>query len=402
MRKINLILFIIFCVLFLVLPVGCQQVPDEVKNRMENYGEGGQIKKTEVSYCTVEELRNASIEELDHVPGNLKLPKKVDFSGIESIENLVLKRPEDYDENKDKIAELFGVENPEWDFVEGRILDYPSSNWYLYQGEDAYLSVDENGVISYINEQVYDEDEQLDTVERIHLNREECPDMTYNLSSGQIPLPEMLEKTQEWVDGCEILQDEFDYELRTVCVKKRPDRTHRLALVVQRMYKGVGLNYLAGNGNIDGSEYSTISYVNSEVDLNFVEPDKPYFLFNYAPVHIVEEESVNEVIDFQSAVNLVEEKLSGFGKVKVCEIRIEYMIYAEMSENENDNKYREIYGEGAVLHTKPVYSFLIEFGEVNEAEETLGVFESDEYVYVNVDMTDGTIITDFERRNFHK
>lgn len=384
-------IFVAFCLLYLL--AGCQQVPDEVRERMENYGQGGQIEKTEVSYCTIEELRNASIEELDHVPHNLKLPKKVDFSGIESIGTPVLKRPEDYDENKEKIAEMFEVKNPEWSFVDG--YSYNTSNWYEYKGEDAYLAVDENGEISYINKQVYDQDERLRTVERVHLNREECPQIICNLKSGQIPLSEMLEKTQEWVDGCAILQDEFDYELRTVCVKKKPDRTHLVALVVQRMYKGVGLNYLARND--DGGDSTMIPYGGSEVELNFVEPDKPYFLFNYSPVYIVEEEPVDEVIDFQSAVHLVEEKLSGFGRVKVCEIRIEYMIYAEKSENENDNKDRK----GAVLHTKPVYSFLIEFGEVNDDMEMLGVFECDEYVYVNVDMTDGTIITNFERRNFH-
>ena len=73
------------------------------------------------------------------------------------------------------------------------------------------------------------------------------------------------------------------------------------------------------------------------------------------------------------------------------------MMYAEKSENENDNVERE----GAVFHTKPVYSFLIEFGEVDDARETLGIMEKDEYVYVNVDMTDGTITTNFEERNFH-
>ncbi len=394
MRKINLVLFVIFCVLFLVLPAGCQQVPDEVKNRMENYGEGGQIEKTEVSYCTIEELRNAGIEELDHVPGNLKLPKKVDFSGVESIGTPVLKRLEDYDENKEKIAELFGVENPEWNYVDGH--DYNTSNWYEYKGKDAYLAVDENGEITYINKQVYDEDERLRTVERIHLNREECPQMTCNLKSGQIPLSEMLEKTQEWVDGCEILQDDFDYEIRTVCVKKKPDRTHNVVLLVQRMYKGVGLNYLAEDDY--GDDSAMIPYEGSRVVLDFAEPDKPYFLYNYTPVYVVEEEPVDEVIDFQSAVNLVEEKLSGFGRVKVCEIRIEYMIYAEKSENENDNKDRE----GAVLHAKPVYSFLIEFGKVDDAAERSDIFEWDEYVYVNVDMTDGSVITNFEERDFHK
>ncbi len=236
----------------------------------------------------------------------------------------------------------------------------------------------------------------MHTVERIHLNREECPDMTCNLSSGQIPLPEMLEKTQEWVDGCEILQDEFDYKFQVVCVKKRADRTHNVALSVQRMYKGVGLNYFARYDELDDSD--TKFYEGSWVVLNFAEPDKPYFLFNHAPVHVVEEEPVDEVIDFQSAVNLVEEELSGFSKIEVCEIRVEYMIVPPKSENEDNNTAKE----GAVLHTKPVYSFLIEFGEVDDAAEMLNVFERDEYVYVNVDMTDGSVITNFERRNFHK
>ena len=387
------IIFVAFCLVFLL--VGCQQVPDEVREKMENYGQGGQIGKTEVSYYTIEELRNASIEELDHVPHNLKLPEKVDFSGIESIGTLVLKRPEDYDENKEKIAKLFEIKNPKWKLVAGGAIDYPTSYWYEYRGEDAYLAVDENGEISYINEQVYDEDERLRTVERVHLNREECPKMTCNLDSGQIPLPEVLEKAQEWVDGCEILQDEFDYELRTVCVKEKPDRTHLVVMLVQRMYKGVGLNYLA-EGDYEG-DTTRIPYEGAWVDLSFAEPDKPYFFYNYMPAYIVEEEPVDEVIDFQSAVHLVEEELSGFSRLKVCEIRVEYMIYAEKSENENDNKEKE----GAIFHTKPVYSFLIEFGKVDDAVETLGIFESEEYVYVNVDMTDGTVITNFEERNFH-
>ncbi len=385
------VIFIAFCLLYLL--VGCQQVPDEVKDRMENYGEGGQIEKTELSYCTVEELRNASMDDIDHVPDNLTLPKKVDFSGIESIENLVLKRQEDYDENKEKIAELFGVKNPKWNLIEGYMEDYHTSDWYEYKGKDAYLAVDKNGELSYIDEEEYDEGERLHTVERVHLNREECPDMVCNLKNGQIPLSEMLEKTQEWVDGCEILQDEFDYELRTVCVKKKPDKTHRVAVLFQPMYKGVGLNYLAdGDGDL-----SIIPYEGARVVLNFAEIDKPFYFCNYTNAYIVEENPIDEVLDFKSAVNLVDEKLSGFAGLKVCEIRIEYMIYAEKSENENDNVERE----GAVFHTKPVYSFLIEFGEVDDARETLGIFEKDEYVYVNVDMTDGTITTNFKERNFH-
>ena len=386
-----LLLIGLYCMTVIsALLVGYQQVPDEVKERMESYGKGGQ---TEVSYCTIEELRNASIEELGHVPHNLKLPDKVDFSGIESIGTPVLKRLEDYDENKEKIAELFEVKEPEWSFVDG--YSYGTSNCYVYSGEDAYLRIDENGEISYYDEEECDYDERLRTVERIHLNREECPQMICKLKSGQIPLSEMLEKTQEWVDGCEILQDEFDYELRTVCVKKKPDRTHLVAALFQRMYKGVGLNYLADQD--DGYDITACS----QVDLNFAEPDKPYYFCNYTPVYIVEENPIDEVIDFQSAVHLVEEKFSRFGRVKVCEIRVEYMICAEQSENENDNIYREVYRAGAVFHTKPVYSFLIKVGKIDDDMERFGISEKEEYVYVNVDMTDGTVITNSVIRNFH-
>ena len=401
MRKINLILFIIFCVLFLVLPTGCQQVPDEVKNRMENYGQGGQIKKTEVNYCTVEELRNASIEELDHVPGNLKLPKKVDFSGIESIGTPVLKRLEDYDENKDKIAELFGVENPEWEIVE------EDRSWYIYEDEKLLtsLEVEGNGEMSYVGGQEYADlykGQWPVTVERVHFNREECPDMVCSLKDKQIPLSDVLDETQKWVDNCEILQDDFDYELRTASVKEKEDKTHRIATLFQPMYKGVGLNYIAdGYGDVN---MENRPYVGAWVIVELDEVNKPSFFREEIKLNIDEAEPIEQVIDFKSAVKLVEEKLSGFAGISICEIRIEYMIRAENEEmnTQGEGAVLSTQREGAVFHTKPVYSFLIKFDENDmEDTDTLGLMESNEYVYVNVDMTDGTITTNFKERNFH-
>ena len=143
----------------------------------------------------------------------------------------------------------------------------------------------------------------------------------------------------------------------------------------------------------------SLPYEGSWVDVEVDEVDKPSFFKEEAKFYIDEEEPIHQVLDFKSAVNLVEETLSGFSEIEICEIRVEYMIYAEKSENEDDNGEVATYREGAVFHTIPVYSFLIEFGE--EDEDTLGFLECNEYVYVNVDMTDGTVITNFEERRFH-
>ena len=42
-----------------------------------------------------------------------------------------------------------------------------------------------------------------------------------------------------------------------------------------------------------------------------------------------------------------------------------------------------------------------EKSEIEDDEDSMGLIEENEYVYVNVDMTDGTVITNFEERRFH-
>lgn len=382
-----LVAFFILCLL-----AGCQQTPDEVLERMENYGHGKQIEKSEEDYCTIEELRNARIEDIDHVPDNLELPQQVDFSGIESISNLTLKRYENYGMHKDDIAALLDVKNPNWIMEEG------DSKWYEYEDAERkiYLAVDENGEVVYIGNDLYEdteEEENPPTIERIYLNREECPTITCKMKDEEILLPDLINYMDKWIDNCEYFQDEFEYEVKTVFVKEKEDKTNRVSMVLQKMYKGVGLNYIAfGNG---GWDMKSLAYTGTELDITIDELGKPSFLSDETKVYIEKEEPIEEVLTFNSAVNLVEETLSGFSKIEVCEIRVEYMIRAEMWENEENNTSIP----GAVFHTTPVYSFLIEFPE--EYDDTLGILECNEYAYVNVDMTDGTIITNFKDRSFH-
>lgn len=377
---------------FLSLLAGCQQTPDEVRERMGSYGSGKQIEKPEKTYYTIEELRNASIEDIDHVPDNLKLPGQVDFSGIEGVSNLTLKRYENYGTHRDDIAAMLGVDNPDWSMVEG------DSSWYEYEDaeKDIYLAVDENGAVTFICDDLYEDSENGENpsiVQRIYLGRQECPVLMCRMGNQEILLQDLIDYADNWIEHCEYCQDEFDYEAKTVFVKEKEDKSNRISMVFQKMYKGVGLNYIAlGNG---GWDMESLQYEGVSFEMMMDEMEVQSLLRDETKVSIEKEEPIDKVLAFDSAVDLVEQTLSGFPELTVCEIRVEYMIQAEKGENEENNTYMP----GAVFHTIPVYSFLMEFPE--EYDDKLGILECNEYVYVNVDMRDGTIITNFEDRRFH-
>lgn len=376
--------------LFMCLLAGCQQAPDEVLERMENYGKESPIEEVQQEgYCTVEELREAAIDDIDHEPDNLELPSQVDFSGIESIGLLTVKRYEDYEENKENVAEFFGVDIPEWEMVG------EENQWYQYSDADIYLAVDDNGEISYICGESYDNlsnEQWLTIVSQVHLGREDCPELTCRLEDGDIRLSDVLKNMQEWVDENELLQDEFDYELRTAYVGEKPDGGNMVDMTFQCMYKGVGLSYIAfGNGGMD---MKSLPYIGPAVTIAVDDMSSTSFYVDQDRVYVAEETPLERVVDFKSAVELVEQKLAGFSRLKVCEIRAEYFIRAEVGENPDNNQSMA----GAVLHARPYYCFFI---EVDVDDTTLGSREGNRYVYVCVDMEDGSVMTNFEEMNFH-
>lgn len=50
---------------------------------MEEYGENRQVKQSEITYCTVDELKNTQMPDVPM--GALTLPETVDFSAVEGV-----------------------------------------------------------------------------------------------------------------------------------------------------------------------------------------------------------------------------------------------------------------------------------------------------------------------------
>ena len=104
----------------------------------------------------------------------------------------------------------------------------------------------------------------------------------------------------------------------------------------------------------------------------------------------------DKVIDFDSALKLVEEKMTGFNRLRVVEVRVEYVLKPVY-----DYGKESAYDEGIIMEARPVYTFLIpQEYEVNDyaygtSEEANGL------VYINVDMLDGTVTDNFAANSFH-
>ena len=101
MKHKNIYLSLV-CICLCTLCSGCQKMPEEVKNRTEEYGDNKQVDSEELVYCSIEELQNTDISNKDFELDNMVIPEDVDFSNIEGVEVLDLAYEKNYIENQQK------------------------------------------------------------------------------------------------------------------------------------------------------------------------------------------------------------------------------------------------------------------------------------------------------------
>lgn len=148
-KLLTLLLFVLSCGLL----CSCQETPQEVTDRMEDYGENKQIKEeSNLTYCKPEELKNSGIPDIE--TGNMELPDAVDFSGIEDVALLHLSYENDFLVNKDKYLKLFGINKNT--FVKS--FDNAFGTGENYDGKKAKkgFNISENGFMSYYAGVTYD------------------------------------------------------------------------------------------------------------------------------------------------------------------------------------------------------------------------------------------------------
>lgn len=378
--------------LSICLLTGCQQAPEQVKERMNSDAEMEQMQATDCTYCTVDELKKISRDTISYEPSNIALPDKIDFSDLEAVGTVTFQAQENYMDKREEIAEYFGIDNPKWEFYE------ESTNWCQYDGEKEFICVGDEGFLSYEKGKVYQsalKEQYPKTVSKLHLNRESITGIECQFDGKVENIENSIVYAEQWINQFKYLNHDFDYKLRTIYVREYLDGNNQLSMLYQLMYKGVGLSYITYEMFTDEQYQLFITAINSCVEIEMEDSSTVAGFTIENNVNVIQEEMADEVIDFESALRLVEEKMAGYSKLDVAEVRIEYVLEPQYDTSKPDNAYLP----GVVMHARPVYSFWIAHGGVDDSD--LGINESNEMVYIYVDMLDGTVTDDFEPYSYH-
>lgn len=382
MKNIKM-LFLVFAIGLLLC--GCQETPEKVKQNMKEYGDNPQVESSEITYCSVAELKKSKMPEI--TGSNLSFPKEVDFSHVEDVEILHLSIAKNFleDKNVEKYAKLFGVdkkklkkegEETPW----GKMLSYDSEK------EQDYLNISENGGVARMAGVLYDGEPNV--VEKTYnRDKEDISKVKVTLADGTVNLAKLCRDTEQWLeDNMQI--DGIRYKISDVYVRKsekNKDAPKTLSMLAEYDHKGIRFNYHMKAESVEDENFETKAITTFHgIQLGLADSGIPSLFSRNIDVAIDSAEKVEQVVDFESAVNMVKEKMSGFGVLEISEVLPLYSL------NLMDNSEKP----GARIEARPGYAFLVKEKQEDNNNVILKMNECKHWFFV--DMATGELVTDLE------
>lgn len=374
----------IFFVCCIMICTGCQSTPEVVEKRMSGYGSNGQIKSDDNNYCSLLELKNANLKDINVELDNMVLTEKIDFSQVESVEVLDMSFESGFTDNKEHIAGLFGVDADlltadsfDMDTVDVQETDYMLPG-FTYDDGDTYFTIEDDGFFSYFSGlsnrcsngdavqkrvlSVYDLDLEDVSGKKIQFD-----------NNNEADIREMCNLAEKWLDD-NISHNEYKCNVTNACVREIDDNGKLkclLSLDIDVFYKGIRFNNYIGTGiDDDIMKYGmSIIYENNK--------DISCFSNGSGELKVDSSEVVENIISFESAVKIVNDKMSGFNNNKIAKIIPMYMLHCI---DNHTGQYK--------VTARPVYSFIIKSGE---DDSELFIEKGHMYDVVFVDMVTGDI-----------
>lgn len=393
--KGNKTYFLLLSLLFIGgLCTGCAQAPEKVLENKKEYGSNKQVGVSQISWCSIEELRGSSMDDIIQQHGNLSLPDQVDFSSIQDVHELELKFPDHYTQRKQEFAELFGLGTGlRWEERGVKSKKYRLAE-YDSQEKKEYLCIEDNGFVSFDSPDCYEISEGEHPIsQKIYLKRGDAADINVNLDGKNVSLLEEINWANTKINQIMTLDSAFDFDIRTIYIRKNNADTQRVSMSAWMRYHGMPLDFFGG-GMEDVGNYSRVNYTDNILQVEMLRDEEFAFLVNQRSFEVSHEKPVEQVIDLQSAVNIAEEKMSGFHRIAIAEIEAMYTLIPQY-----DYKVKDAYYAmgGNLVKTRPVYSFIIKYDD--DACDK-GVNEAYDLCYINVDMLTGEVTDNLEESGY--
>ena len=309
----------------------CQKTPEQIKQNMAEYGENKQVGQSEITYCTVEELRNAKMPDVDM--GAVALPETVDFSDVYGVSVLHLLAEKDF----------FGEDRVE----EGETDAWEETVRYV-DSKDPLMDMSKSGGLA----QKYRCGEApagLKVENVYHMDEENWKG---DAAGVDIRLGEDAER---WLEEEKPVGGGICYKVSDVYVSKKIVGNKRfsvLSLCAEYDYKGIRLNNhtipLREEGGAWNADPITAQMFTV---MDYEKKGKPCFFSRNVRFYLKSSEPVENIVDLPSALQIVKEKLSGSsGSFHITKVTPLYVPY--FGKKGEDQKMR--------IEVRPVYAFLME------------------------------------------
>lgn len=383
MKYLKLYLCLLVLTAFLC---GCQETPKEVAENMRQYGKDEQMQASDITYCSIEELRNA---ELPEVKGkNLQLPDRLDLSGVEGVDLLHLKIVDDFMSEKsvEKYTSVFGIDKEK--LKKGDAAGYGPCLTFDNQ-KDKCFDIRKNGGMAYLEEPFYEfpptQTENYYDVYQDDISKEEVC-----LADGKINLKKFCGDVETWLEK-NMPVEGISYKVSDVKTVKRAKKENgdkeMISLCAEYVHKGIALDSYSSISEEDKDFNLRHIVMNLSVIMAYADAKTPGEFTRNEVFAIDSSKPVDKVIDLKSAIRIFQEKMSGFGAVHIDTIRPAYALFRDDTSDNGE-------GPGSGITARPVYFFLVKNLEAEKEDEMVIIKPRQaEHVFF-VDMVTGEFTTD--------
>ena len=381
-------LIVLMLLLNVICMSACHAVPQKVQDNMKHYGDNKADEKYELTYCSVEDLRNASMDSIPNKDQNITYPTKVDFSKVKEIDDVAYSLVKDYTKYDEYYMDLFGMKKLDKTVFQGT-WDGDTSDYF--EDEKDIMWINPSGEMAYIDKKKNEVDHSAEIV-KIYLTRNDSTDHMIHLIDGDILLTDLLNQVSESVKSVKC-NESFELEPRAVYIRKNTEGKDVVSIEYEISHKGMILDYY-GVGFKDDFESTQIETMCSYIEVTVEKISRLSYFSMLGMFEIDKQEPIDQIIDFPSAIRIFENEVASFHDLKVAEIEPIYIL-RPVYEETGKTYYLKA---GRQIETRPVYSFMIQCADDNKSEN--GILESNEYAYVNVDMITGEVYTNLGDKGY--
>lgn len=358
---------------------GCQQTPESVKNKTDNYIRSEDVDKTETSYVSVEHLLDGKEKALSKEYQNIKLLDSIQIEQPEEVSVLSMKLCEDFATEK-KTRDICGVFFGK-DKYEDQIKNYQGEEWatgnvlgFNINTEKDRATLQEDGFCCLCREGQSVFIENLSSIYHVDWNEKngDCV-----LNGKDVSIDGAVDYVNDWCNqNWKILEPEYTYQVKNVyqCKDKVGDF---LFFEVCKYYKGIpfeDINFTAENEEL---------YFNSILEVTMRKEGELSGIRNNNFCYVIEsEQNCNDkLIGLGQALQIVEQEMAGSHRNEIIDIDIKYEVrWVGDKEKESASTL------GTKYEARPVWSLIIDAPEYQSANGQWA------RKFINVDMVTGEVM----------